>query len=123
MDVERFAGWVGEMRRVRVEAMLDSEPEGTYVLRKVDELAGRMVFHLARENHLHVDAYLLTARVSDRIAEVLLLKTKRGWTYYNDNPDLSESVYFPSLEETLRAVSIGWFSPAKTRAFHHLKQP
>lgn len=89
-QIEDLPGWVGALSRVDAEKRLKGKAIGTYLFREGGYLTFAIAFHLAEENHLSVHPFLLTfVEGREKIAELLLLKTGRGWIYYRDDPNLS----------------------------------
>ena len=111
---ESCQGWMGSLSRIEAEHKLDGKPVGTYLLREGDGLTASTAFHLAQENLLEIVPYLLTVvEGEEKIADILIIQTNRGWILYHDDPNLSDKAlytYFP----TLRAV-LDYLKPIATR--------
>jgi len=106
--LEDFPGWQGNMDRVAAERLLQRAPRGTYLLREGDELTRDIATQLSRENGVSVTAYVCTTVESEhKISDILILHTSRGWTLYNDNPDLSDAQYA--------------YSPSPQGVLHHMQ--
>jgi hypothetical protein len=92
--IEQFPGWGGQMDRLDAEHLLQSKPVGSYVLRHCDEIASAAVHELESANEIPIESYLCTVvEKGDRISDYLILKNDKGWTLYQDNPDLYDSDY------------------------------
>jgi hypothetical protein len=113
-NIEQCPGWDGRIDRIAAEQLLQGKRIGSYLLRKSDEIADAIVSQLSATNHLAIKSYLCTVVESqNKIADVLILHNpKKGWTVYQDNPDLSDSAY-------------RYYSSAKDLLahHHHLKYP
>lgn len=111
--IEDLPGWKGSLSRKNAEEFLDGKPVGTYLLREGDEITVSIAFHFSEENLLSIHPYLLTVVEKDqKIADILLLQTNKGWTLYHDDPNLKDLDlyhYYPSAEailHSLRSVAI-----------------
>jgi len=93
-SIEDLPGWVGPVNRFQAEEILRSEAVGTYLLREGDAQTPEIALRLGRENKIHVHAYVCTVvEFAQKISDILILHTPKGWTRYRDNPDLSDSEY------------------------------
>lgn len=111
--IEDLAGWMGSVSRIDAEKRLEGRPVGTYILREGDEITVAISFHFGEENLLSIHPYILTAvAAEEKIVDVLILQTNKGWTLYHDDPNLKDSVlyrYFPTpqaLLQTLGAMAL-----------------
>lgn len=106
--IESQPGWSGALSRIQAEERLKNRPIGTYLLRQGDEVTLSMASHLAEENLLSVRPYLMTlVEEEEKIADILLLQTNKGWTLYRDDPDLQDRAlypFFPSFQLLLRHI-------------------
>ena len=92
--IDDLPGWVGAVERIDAEKMLQRRQNGTYLLRSAPPATQAIAFHLAEENRIDVKAYLCTVVEShQKIADILLLDTEKGWTTYQDNPNLLAPIY------------------------------
>lgn len=107
--IEDLPGWMGVISRIEAEKRLKRHGIGTYLFREADRLTLAMAVHLAEENHLGVQPFLLTVVEEEgKISEILLLKTAKGWTFYRDDPNLDHPVlykYHPSPQALLHEIS------------------
>ena len=103
--IEDLPGWMHAIGRVEAERMLDGKPEGTYVLREGDELTLSISFHFEEENLLKIHPYLVTVvEKEEKISDILLLQTSKGWLLYHDDPNLEDKAiyqYFPTPQVAL----------------------
>lgn len=91
-DIEDLPGWMGAMSRIEAEHILTGNHVGTYLLREGDELTISISFHFAEENMLQIHPFLVTVvEDEDKISDILLLRTNRGWTLYHDDPNLNDT--------------------------------
>jgi hypothetical protein len=105
-------GWLGSLTRCEAEQMLQKRPPGTYLIRAADRDTEAIVFHLSQENQMTLEAYVCTYKDhEDKISEVLLLRTPRGWTWYQDDPRLTPPHY--SFYSTPQALLQSLRSKAK----------
>ncbi len=87
--IEDLPAWVGKLDRERSEKKLEGKLEGTYLIREGDPLTQAIGFHIAEENHTPVRTFLLTlVEEEEKISDILLLQTDKGWTQYFDDPNL-----------------------------------
>jgi len=104
VQIEDLPGWMGSLNRIDAEKILSGRPLGTYLFRFGDEIALLSTFHFAEENFLSVYPYLITVvEEDDKISDILLLQTNKGWVCYHDDPDLKDPSYqfFSSLPDLL----------------------
>lgn len=106
--IEELPGWRGSISRIDAERKLMGKPTGTYLLRNGDEITLSISFHFAEENRLSIHPYLLTVvEKEDKIADILLLQTNKGWVLYHDDPNLTDPVlyhYHPSPQGLLHSL-------------------
>jgi hypothetical protein len=96
--IEDLPGWNGSLNRVGAEKKLKEKPIGSYLLREGDEITFSIAFHFAEENHLSVHPYLLTVvENEEKISDILLLQTNRGWSLYHDDPNLKDGKLYHYL--------------------------
>ena len=94
--VELFPGWCGECGRIDAENMLRGKPIGSYVMRKADEVAEKMLAQYT----IRVKGCILTVvECEQKISDYLILKTERGWALLNDDPDLTRYAFCRTLHE------------------------
>jgi hypothetical protein len=92
--IEHLAGWVGTISREQAERLLENQLEGSYVIREGDALTESAAFHLGKTNSSLIRPYLLTVVESEeKISDILILHTDKGWTFYKDDPDLKNRAY------------------------------
>ncbi|PIS02886.1 MAG: hypothetical protein COT85_02315 [Chlamydiae bacterium CG10_big_fil_rev_8_21_14_0_10_42_34] len=107
--IDDLPGWMGSLSRIDAEEILDGKPLGTYLLREGDEITVSIAFHFSEENLLAIHPYLLTVVEADeKISDVLLLQTNKGWTLYQDDPNLQDGMlyeYFSSPQGLLQKIS------------------
>lgn len=106
--IEDLPGWKGAISREEAEVLLKGCPYGTYLIREGDLMTKKVAFHLGVENQMAVAPYLLMfVDQEEKIAEVLILRTEKGWTYYSDDPDLNQPFYhyYKSAGELLQVFS------------------
>lgn len=107
--IEDLPGWMGSINRIEAEKRLENQPIGTYLLREGDEITVSIAFHFSEENLLSIHPYVLTVvEKNQKIADILLLQTNKGWTLYHDDPNLKDLViyqYFPSPQSVLHYLS------------------
>ncbi len=91
--MEDLPGWCGFITRVEAEKRLMKSPVGTYLLREGDGITMCFTFHLEEENHAPLHSYVMTlVEEEEKISDLLILQTNRGWSLYRDNPDLQDPV-------------------------------
>ncbi len=92
--IEDLPGWAGSLGRFDAEKVLTRKPIGTYVLREGDEITISASFHLSEVNLLSVHPYIITfVDKEEKISDILLLQTDKGWTFYEDDPNLKDRAY------------------------------
>jgi len=107
-QIEDLPGWVGSLNRLDAEKKLIGKPVGTYLLREGDEITVSISFRFAEENLFSIHPYLMTVvEKEEKISDILLLQTDKGWTLYHDNPDLKDSDYHyhPSPQGLIHTLS------------------
>lgn len=93
-EIEDLPGWAGSINRLQAEQMLTKEPIGTYLLREGDEIIQCSAFHLEETNQVAVHPFVLTdVQKDEKISDILLLQTDKGWTLYQDDPNLDDLAY------------------------------
>lgn len=106
--IEDLPGWMGSIGRIEAEHRLTGKPVGTYLLREGDEITISIAFHISEENLLSIRPYVLTVvEKDDKISDILLLQTDKGWTLYQDDPDLKDPElyhFLPSPQAMLHAL-------------------
>ena len=104
-QIQNLPGWIGSISRINAEKLLKSKEVGTYLLREGDEITVQSTFHLNEVNQLSIRPYLLTVVESDeKISDLLLLQTDKGWTLYHDDPNIRDSEiyhFFHSAKELI----------------------
>jgi hypothetical protein len=106
-SLKNLPGWVGTLGRIEAEKKLEGKPIGTYLVREGDSLTEASVFHLAKENHLVVYPFILTVvEMQEKISDILLLKTEKGWILYQDEPNLGSYSHFRSASELLLTIDV-----------------
>ncbi len=92
--IEDLPGWRGPLTRLEAEELLEGSPVGTYLLREADFLTGKASEELSKSNALAVRACVVTfVDEEEKISDILLLETDKGWTLYKDDPNLRDRVY------------------------------
>ncbi len=90
-QIEDLPAWVGSLKREEAEKRLEGKRQGTYLLREGDHFLQAITFHMAEENHLSIHPFLLTfVEEEEKISDILLFKTSKGWTFYHDDPNLND---------------------------------
>lgn len=93
--IEELPGWQGALSRIDAERKLKGKPIGTYLMREGDELTLSISFHFAEENRLSIHPYLLTVvERENKIVDILLLQTNKGWLLYHDDPNLKDPILY-----------------------------
>lgn len=101
--IEELPGWSGSIDRIAAEARLEKKPAGTYLLREADGMTQAAIPLVEACPGAWVRFYVLTAVTEDqRIVDVLLLQTHRGWAVHQDTPDLNDPLY--AFYSSLRAL-------------------
>lgn len=107
-QIEDLPTWAGYLSREEAERRLEGKGEGAYLLREGDPLTQAIGFHLGEENHTSIHPFLLTlVEEEEKISDILLIKTGKGWTLYRDDPNLNDSVlykYQPSPQALLNEI-------------------
>jgi hypothetical protein len=107
--IDDLAGWMGSLSRIDAEQILSNRPIGTYLIREGDEITVSIAFHFSEENLLSIHPYVLTVvEGDDKISDILLLQTNKGWTKYCDDPNLKDGAlyeYFSSPQGLLHVLS------------------
>lgn len=107
--IEDLPGWMSSLSRLEAEEILEKKLPGTYLFREGDELTLSISFHFAEENLLQIRPYLMTVVESDgKVSDILILRTGRGWTCYQDDPNLNDSSlykYFSSPRDLLQHLN------------------
>lgn len=105
ISIEDIPGWVGSIDRYKAEKLLRSKSEGTYLLRNDVDFTNIAFQQLEETNHMWVNVYICTVKEpQDKIADILILQCGKGWTIYEDNPNLTGNIYYPSLEKLLESL-------------------
>lgn len=106
--IEDLPGWKGSLSRQEAEEILIGRPVGTYLLREGDEITVSIAFHFSEENLLSIHPYILTVvETEEKIADILLLQTNKGWILYHDDPNLKDSSiyhYYPSADALVHSL-------------------
>jgi hypothetical protein len=104
---ENCHGWMGEISREKAEELLASKQKGTYLMREADPMTLSCAFHLSQRHEIFIFPYILSVREEGKIAEKVFFETDRGWTFYEDEPDLKgpEYRFHPSVSQLLRSSS------------------
>ena len=98
---------INHLSRIEAERCLAKQPVGTFILREGDELNQRITAALARGNHEVLQSCILTVVEPDqKISERFVVHTPKGWTIYQDNPDLHDGQYhfYRTMNELLRSI-------------------
>lgn len=107
--IEELPAWAGKIGREEAEKKLEGTIEGTYLLRGADPLTQAMGFHFTESNQMLVEPFLLTVVEGDeKISDILLIQTPKGWTLYHDDPNLNDIIlykYEPSPEAVIRELT------------------
>lgn len=107
--IEDLPGWKGSLSRLEAEEKLLGKPVGTYLLREGDEITISISFHFAEENRLSIHPYLLSVvEQNNKIVDILLLQTNKGWILYHDDPNLKDPTlyhYHPSPQGLLHTLN------------------
>lgn len=94
-QIEDLPAWMGGLNREEAEARLEGKAEGTYLLREGDELTRAIGFHFSEENHVSVHPFLVTVvEEEEKISDILMIKTSRGWILYHDDPNLNDLMLY-----------------------------
>jgi hypothetical protein len=92
--IEMMPGWIGKIDRMQAEKELNSKPIGTYLLRNGDSFTEVIAQRLMEGNKMGVEVFICTlVEPEDKISDILILLTDKGWVFYRDNPDLLDSEY------------------------------
>jgi hypothetical protein len=110
-QIKDLPEWAGRLERLEAEQRLKDKPLGAYLLRMPDEPLKAALF-LWKKSHVpsFLQAYLLTAvGEGGKILDILLLQTKRGWTFCSDDQsdvDLNSGVYtyYRSLPSLISSI-------------------
>jgi hypothetical protein len=101
--IESMRGWSEQIDRIEAEKQLFGRPEGTYLLRRGDELTGQVAKAFSEANKMSVKLYILTfVEGTQKISDRLLILGQWGWTIAQDEPDLSSAIY--EYHATLHAL-------------------
>lgn len=93
--IEDLPAWVGSLNREEAEKRLEGKAEGTYLIREGDPITRAIGFHFAEENHLLVHPFLLTVvEDEEKISDILIIQTSKGWTQYQDDPNLNDTMLY-----------------------------
>lgn len=94
-QIEDLPAWMGTIDRESAEKRLEGQAEGTYLIREGDYLTQAIGFHFAEENHIAVHPFVLTVvEEEEKISDILLIKTGKGWTFYQDDPNLNDNILY-----------------------------
>jgi hypothetical protein len=102
-SLEEFKQWAGAIDRIEAERKLEHRPVGTYLIREGDPLAEEFARRLSEENNFLVNLYIVTYVAEEqKIVDTCILQTARGWTVYQDDPDLNKHYHFyPTTKQLL----------------------
>ena len=95
-----------DLTRKECEQLLLNHPPGVFLFRK-DEFASILEEELSLAHKQKMSCITLSFVSSPKkISDLTLVKTKDGWSFYNDNPDLEEARYptVYSLLDSMRGV-------------------
>lgn len=93
--IEDLPAWAGTLTREEAEKRLETKVQGTYLIRSADDLTQAMTFHFSEENHLPVKPFLITVVEDElKISDILVLHTPKGWTFYQDDPNLNDLLLY-----------------------------
>lgn len=105
-EASDLLGWMGTMNRFDAEKTLSKSIVGTYLIREADEIAKASAYHFGEENFTDVHPYIITVVGEEgKISDELILRTDRGWIYYNDDPLLRDYEFFSSPKDLLSSLS------------------
>jgi len=108
--IESLKEWVGSLNRTEAEYLLWDKPVGAYVIRELDPIAESIALALKEGNRISfLRSCLLTiVEKNNKISDILLIRTERGWIFYQDNVDLSSSgySYYPSIQSILHDITL-----------------
>lgn len=93
--IEDLKEWVGRLDRDGAERLLLHKPVGAYVLRELDPIMDCTVNALKRNNKIDfLKSCLLTiVEEKNKISDMLLIRTKKGWIAYQDDVDFNSPIY------------------------------
>jgi hypothetical protein len=106
-QIQDMPGWMGSIGRIDAEKMLQNRPVGTYLLREGDEITISTAFHFEEQIHMNIHPYLLTVvETEEKIVDIILFKTAKGWTFYHDDPNLKDPIYhyFPNAKALISSI-------------------
>lgn len=93
--------------RVTVERLLKDQKKGTYLITEGDSYLDEVARRLSETNQKLVLAYLFSIlEEKERLTQHLLLLSKSGWTFFQDDPNLESPSYryFSNLGDLLKTV-------------------
>lgn len=105
-DLKNLEQWVGKLNRIEAEEQLSGQKIGAYLIRELDDFSLFAFKDIQKSNQGFsvMEAYVLTrVEREEKISDILLIKTDRGWTFFQDNIDLSSPIYryYPSIQTLL----------------------
>lgn len=106
-QIQDMPGWMSSISRIDAEKMLKNRPVGTYLLREGDEITIASAFHFEEQIHLNIHPYLLTVvETEEKIVDIILFQTSKGWTFYHDDPNLKDPIYhyFPNAKALISSI-------------------
>jgi hypothetical protein len=107
-EIENLPGWSGSISRIEAEHLLADRPVGTFLLRNGDEITICVTLALEEENHIVLQSYVLTVVEEQlKISDYLIVYTNKGWTFYSDDPDLTDCkyIFYPTALVLLNSIS------------------
>lgn len=102
--IESYPGWMGSIDHIKAEKYLLKEKPGTYLLREGDFITKSIEKELIAQGHQAVRCYILTVVEKEKtVKDFMVVRLKKGWLLYNDEPDLYQDGYpvFSSLKDLL----------------------
>ena len=93
--------------RVTIEKLFKDQKKGTYLITEGDSHLDEVARRLSETNQKLVLAYLFSIlEKKGKVTQHLLLLSKSGWTFFQDDPNLESPVYryFSDLEALLKTV-------------------
>lgn len=104
-SLERHPSWQGNIDRIEMEKRLQGRTIGTFAVRQAEEIDRLIALALGQANGERVEVYVLAiVEPSHKVIERLLLRTKKGWILYADEPNLSLYRWASSFSEIVQGL-------------------
>lgn len=108
-QIENLDEWAGNSTRIEAEKRLSGQSVGSYLVRAVaDPVSQSILSQIAENNRISFfnSCFLTVVEKEGKISDILLLRTEKGWTYYQDNVHFQGGfyTYYSSIESLIKEL-------------------